>query len=68
MSTHVIIIFILYLLLLLSSFQLLKDSIVVRVGGGWVTLDHFLLEHDPCRIEKTHTGKNIHMAMLHYIG
>ena len=23
---------------------------MVRVGGGWDTLDHFLLKHDPCRI------------------
>ena len=24
---------------------------MVRVGGGWDTLDHFLLKHDPCRIK-----------------
>lgn len=23
---------------------------MVRVGGGWDILDHFLLKHDPCRI------------------
>lgn len=23
---------------------------MVRVGGGWDSLDHFLLKHDPCRI------------------
>ena len=23
---------------------------MVRVGGGWDTLDHFLLKHDPCRM------------------
>ena len=23
---------------------------MVRVGGGWDTLDHFLLKHDPCRL------------------
>ena len=23
---------------------------MVRVGGGWDTLDHFLLKHDACRI------------------
>ena len=24
---------------------------MVRVGGGWDTLDHFLLKHDPCRVK-----------------
>ena len=37
--------------------QLLSDRVMVRVGGGWDTLDHFLLEHDPCRIKKFETGK-----------
>ena len=23
---------------------------MVRVGGGWDTLDHYLLTHDPCKI------------------
>lgn len=23
---------------------------MVRVGGGWDTLDHFLLRHDPCQV------------------
>lgn len=31
--------------------QLLTDRVMVRVGGGWETLEHFLLKHDPCRIE-----------------
>ena len=31
---------------------------MVRVGGGWDSLDHFLLKHDPCRVHAmsgTHT-------------
>lgn len=32
--------------------QMLSDRIMVRVGGGWKSLDHFLLVHDPCRIEE----------------
>lgn len=35
--------------------QLLSDRLMVRVGGGWDTLDHFLLKHDPCRIHSIHT-------------
>mgnify|MGYP002715769414 CR=1 FL=1 len=23
---------------------------MVRVGGGWDTLEHFLLRHDPCQV------------------
>lgn len=23
---------------------------MVRIGGGWDILDHFLLKHDPCRL------------------
>lgn len=23
---------------------------MVRVGGGWDTLDHFLQRHDPCQV------------------
>lgn len=29
---------------------MLSDRVMVRVGGGWDTLDHFLLKHDPCRL------------------
>ena len=36
----------------LSYMQRLSNTIMVRVGGGWVTLDHFLLDYDPCRIEE----------------
>jgi len=31
--------------------QLLKGRhVMVRVGGGWDTLSHYLSTHDPCRI------------------
>lgn len=26
---------------------------MVRVGGGWDTLEHFLLKYDPCRTGQT---------------
>lgn len=29
--------------------QILRDHIMVRVGGGWDTLEHYLDKHDPCR-------------------
>jgi len=32
--------------------RLLKGRhMMVRVGGGWDTLDHFLLRHDPCQVK-----------------
>lgn len=31
--------------------QLLKGRhMMVRVGGGWDTLEHFLARHDPCQV------------------
>ncbi|XP_070535233.1 growth arrest-specific protein 2-like [Ptychodera flava] len=33
--------------------RMLKGKhVMVRVGGGWDTLDHFLSRHDPCRMIK----------------
>lgn len=29
--------------------QILREHIMVRVGGGWDTLEHYLDKHDPCR-------------------
>ena len=33
--------------------RILRTNIVVRVGGGWETMESFLNQHDPCRV----TGK-----------
>uniref|UniRef100_A0AAF5I2R9 Rho-GAP domain-containing protein n=1 Tax=Strongyloides stercoralis TaxID=6248 RepID=A0AAF5I2R9_STRER len=32
--------------------RILQFSIMVRVGGGWVTLEKFLETHDPCRVDR----------------
>lgn len=29
--------------------QILRNNVMVRVGGGWDTLGHYLDKHDPCR-------------------
>lgn len=29
--------------------QVLRTHVMVRVGGGWDTLEHYLDKHDPCR-------------------
>lgn len=29
--------------------RVLRSNVMVRVGGGWVALDEFLVKNDPCR-------------------
>jgi hypothetical protein len=29
--------------------RILRSTVMVRVGGGWMALDEFLLKNDPCR-------------------
>lgn len=29
--------------------RILRSTVMVRVGGGWVGLDEFLVKNDPCR-------------------
>lgn len=29
--------------------RILRSTVMVRVGGGWVSLNEFLHKHDPCR-------------------
>jgi len=31
--------------------RILRNHVMVRVGGGWDTLDHFIAKHDPCRMK-----------------
>lgn len=40
---------------------------MVRVGGGWDTLKHFLLEHDPCRIERIDAGEALKLSVVNFI-
>ena len=39
-------------------FQILRNHVMVRVGGGWDTLQHYLDKHDPCRCR---AGEFIHI-------
>ena len=36
-----------------SDLQVLRSHVMVRVGGGWDTLEHYLDKHDPCRCSST---------------
>ncbi|XP_060099012.1 microtubule-actin cross-linking factor 1, isoforms 6/7-like, partial [Heteronotia binoei] len=31
--------------------RILRSTLMVRVGGGWVALDEFLVKNDPCRVK-----------------
>ncbi|XP_024083973.1 microtubule-actin cross-linking factor 1 isoform X6 [Cimex lectularius] len=31
--------------------RILRSTVMVRVGGGWVALEEFLVKNDPCRVE-----------------
>ncbi|KAM9330801.1 GAS2-like protein 1 [Gastrophryne carolinensis] len=33
--------------------RVLRSHVMVRVGGGWDTLEHYLDKHDPCRCQST---------------
>merc|ERR1719239_1591706 len=30
--------------------RILRSTVMVRVGGGWIALDEFLVKNDPCRV------------------
>ncbi|XP_066434273.1 microtubule-actin cross-linking factor 1, isoforms 6/7-like isoform X2 [Eleutherodactylus coqui] len=34
----------------LRMVRILRSSLMVRVGGGWIALDEFLVKNDPCRV------------------
>eukprot|EP00092_Neocalanus_flemingeri_P046672 GFUD01052575.1.p1 GENE.GFUD01052575.1~~GFUD01052575.1.p1 ORF type:complete len:151 (-),score=18.43 GFUD01052575.1:96-491(-) len=34
--------------------RILRNHVMVRVGGGWDTLQNFLNKHDPCRCKLGH--------------
>eukprot|EP00095_Tigriopus_kingsejongensis_P009126 maker-scaffold595_size129005-snap-gene-0.20 protein:Tk09126 transcript:maker-scaffold595_size129005-snap-gene-0.20-mRNA-1 annotation:"hypothetical protein TcasGA2_TC015122" len=36
--------------------RILRNHVMVRVGGGWDTLQHYLDKHDPCRCRQGHRG------------
>jgi len=58
------------ILIFLYLLKLLKGRhMMVRVGGGWDTLEHFLLRHDPCQVKVVNrdspTNKSSSPSYLH---
>nr|CAB3248285.1 GAS2-like protein 1 [Phallusia mammillata] len=39
--------------------RILRQHVMVRVGGGWDTLEHYLDKHDPCRCQRHRGDKNL---------
>ncbi|KAE8624631.1 hypothetical protein XENTR_v10006010 [Xenopus tropicalis] len=37
--------------------RILRSTVMVRVGGGWMALDEFLVKNDPCRVH--HPGNKL---------
>ena len=37
--------------------RILRSTVMVRVGGGWMALDEFLVKNDPCRGKKPHSAR-----------
>ncbi|KAL7648732.1 UNVERIFIED_CONTAM: hypothetical protein RMT77_000639 [Armadillidium vulgare] len=59
--------------------RILRNHVMVRVGGGWDTLHHYLDKHDPCRCRsghkptisakigfKTHNDGDRHLSSVSY--
>lgn len=61
--------------------RILRSHVMVRVGGGWDTLSHYLDKHDPCRCRAQHrsavaarimtrtnanNGIELHKAQVYY--
>jgi len=42
--------------------QVLRSHVMVRIGGGWDTLESYLDRHDPCRCNSK--GKNLFVRQL----
>ncbi|CAJ0966919.1 unnamed protein product, partial [Ranitomeya imitator] len=40
----------------LRMVRILRSTLMVRVGGGWIALDEFLVKNDPCRAIIIHGG------------
>ncbi|KFM57283.1 GAS2-like protein 1, partial [Stegodyphus mimosarum] len=46
---------------LLIFVRILRNHVMVRVGGGWDTLEHYLDKHDPCRCK---SGRRISVSRV----
>ncbi|CAF1015759.1 unnamed protein product [Adineta ricciae] len=45
--------------------RILRNHVMVRVGGGWDTLENYLNKHDPCRRSSAHRRSEHHQSHNH---
>jgi len=38
----------------------MRKHVMVRIGGGWDTFEHYITKHDPCR---THIAGMLHVQL-----
>lgn len=43
--------------------RILRNHVMVRVGGGWDTLENYLNKHDPCRCQRHRQEKHIRQKL-----
>lgn len=48
--------------------KILRNHIMVRVGGGWDTLENYLNKHDPCRCVSSNNNNNNESTASHFSG
>lgn len=44
--------------------RILRNHVMVRVGGGWDTLENYLNKHDPCRCQRHRQEKHIRQHFI----
>ncbi|PWA32023.1 hypothetical protein CCH79_00017391 [Gambusia affinis] len=47
--------------------RILRSTVMVRVGGGWMALDEFLVKNDPCRGEFCSNPDGIFTIVFHML-
>lgn len=50
----------------LRMVRILRSTLMVRVGGGWIALDEFLVKNDPCRGGYSFPGAQVRVAGAHW--
>lgn len=48
--------------------RILRSTVMVRVGGGWMALDEFLVKNDPCRGEFRSPAPNLYRTFRCFLG
>jgi len=47
--------------------RILRNHVMVRVGGGWDTLENYLNKHDPCRCNRHRAERHLKSVSIQFI-